>query len=120
MSTGKDCALLEDDREALSAVLPGAELIDSEYSFYIHAASLFKASSLVHQEVHFTQLALSVAPPYIDTSPLWQTVIKGFTDLGLYEDSYAALVSSPYEKQYVALYSALFTKPNFFEGNGSL
>lgn len=29
---------------------------------------------------------------------LWQTVIKGLTDSGLYDDAYTALTACPYEK----------------------
>lgn len=60
---------------------------------------LFKTASLVHQEVLFAQLALSVAPPDVDTSSLWYTVIKGCIDLGLYDDAYSSLIATPYEKQ---------------------
>jgi nuclear pore complex protein Nup160 len=49
----------------------------------------------------FSQLALSVAPPDTDTTGLWTNVIKGNIALGLFDDAYAALIVSPYEKLYV-------------------
>lgn len=87
-----------EDREALAAVLPGAELFESHFTFYLHAASLFKAIGISAYEVSFTQLALSCAPAGVNTSGLWHTVIKGLTDLSLYDDAYMALTSCPYEK----------------------
>lgn len=79
-------------------MLPGARLFTSDFEFYLHAAALFKSGSVITHEVHFTQLALSVAPYAVDTSELWYSAIKGLIDLGLYEDAYTALMSSPYEK----------------------
>ena len=70
----------------------------SSFEFYLHAAALFKPSSVTTYEVQFTQLALSVAPHGVNTAELWYSVIKGFTDLGLYDDAYTALMSSPYDK----------------------
>lgn len=61
-------------------------------------ASLFKSSGIVCYEVLFSQLALSVAPPDNDLTPLWYNVIYGLTELGHYEDAYNTLVSSPYDK----------------------
>lgn len=87
-----------EDNEALAAVLPGAELFYSDYHFYLHAASLFKSGSLVCHDVQFSQLAISVADTESDTTELWYSVIKGFTDLATYEDAYAALIACPHEK----------------------
>jgi hypothetical protein len=101
--TGPKNTLSAEDGQALSGVLPGAKLFDADFSFYLNTAALFKTASDVDHEVLFSQLALSVAPPDQDTTPLWYTVIKGLTDLALYEDAYAALVSVPYEKLYVPL-----------------
>ena len=95
---GIDSGLSFEDREALEAILPSAELFDSHFSFYLHAASLFRTVGVVSYEVSFTQLALSCAPTELNTSALWQTVIKGLADLGLYDDAYTALSSCPYEK----------------------
>lgn len=80
-------------------MLPGAILFDSEFSYYLHAAGLFKSVGLVYQETMFAQLALSVASQDVDTSALWLTVIRGYIDLALYDDAYAALLSTPYDKQ---------------------
>ncbi|KAF8076014.1 nucleoporin Nup120/160-domain-containing protein [Lyophyllum atratum] len=95
---GGDHVLSAEDQETLARILPATELLDSQYFFYIHASNLFKLSSWVHHEVFFAQLAISVAPPGADTSSLWATVINGLTDLGYYDDAYAALMSTPYEK----------------------
>lgn len=96
---GTDNALLQEDQEALAVVLPNAELFDSDFSFFVHASTLFKSSSLVQHDVLFSQLALSVAPECTDTSTLWNSVIKGYVDLGLFDDAYASLIATPYEKQ---------------------
>ncbi|KAJ7477151.1 nucleoporin Nup120/160-domain-containing protein [Mycena galericulata] len=96
---GPDNALSPEDHEALSFVLPASDPFDSAFFFYLHASKLFKMASLVQHEVQFAQLALSVAPPEADTSPLWNTIIKGYTDLSLYEDAYSSLIATPYERQ---------------------
>ncbi|GBE89216.1 hypothetical protein SCP_1502240 [Sparassis crispa] len=86
-------ALTTEDHEALAGVLPGAAFFQSVFDFDLHVAGLFKAVSVTSSEVVFSQLALSVAPPGV-----WYAVIRGLTDLGFYEDAYATLVSTPYEK----------------------
>ncbi|KAK7061352.1 nucleoporin Nup120/160-domain-containing protein [Favolaschia claudopus] len=95
---GPDQALTQEDHDALSAVLPPADPFDTVFFFYLHIAKLFKTALLVQHEVFFTQLALSVAPPDVDTSSLWHTIIKGYTDLSLYDDAHSALIATPYEK----------------------
>lgn len=92
-----------EDQQALAAVLPRAELFDTEFNFYLHASGLFKAASVIPQEVFFTQRSLSVAPSGLDTTDLWLNVIKGLTDLGLYEDAYTALVAAPSSRLYVLI-----------------
>ena len=52
---------------------------------------------LIDHEIHFAQLALSNAPPDWNTTDLWNTVIKGATDLGYWDNAYAALMSTPHE-----------------------
>lgn len=89
----------QEDREALLVVVPSARVFDSPFAFYIHASEMFKNHLLVYYEVRFAQLAISTAPPGVDTSTLWYTVIKGYLDLGRYDDAYAALMATPYEKQ---------------------
>lgn len=95
---GTDSGLSYEDREALGAVIPGGELFDTQFGFYLHAAALFRTLSVTGYEVLFSQHAISSAPPTVNTSMLWQVVIKGLTDSGLYDDAYAALMSSPYVK----------------------
>ena len=49
----------------------------------------------------FAQLASTVALP-VDTLALWVNVVKGYTDRAMYEDAYASLMSTPYEKLHAA------------------
>ncbi|KAJ3777455.1 nucleoporin Nup120/160-domain-containing protein [Lentinula raphanica] len=92
---GPDNALETEDRDALQAVLPSSHWFDSSFSFFLYIATLFKSNSLQHYEVHFTQLALSVAPPNTDTLSLWHTIVRGYIDLGLFDEAYAAWCSTP-------------------------
>ena len=82
-------------------MLPSGRVFDTQLEFYLHASDLFKAALSTYHDVFFTQLALSVAAPGLDTSALWHNVIKGLTDLGQYEDAYTALISAPNERLYV-------------------
>ena len=79
-------------------VLPGGELFDTEFAFYVHVSSLFKVSLQVHHEVLFSQLALSVVPEHFDCTDVWHNVIKGNIELRLYDEAYAALMTTPYDK----------------------
>ncbi|KAL4241382.1 Nucleoporin Nup120/160 [Abortiporus biennis] len=96
-SFGPTSGLTLEDRTALASVLPGSELSDSTFRFYIHVAELFKNASALNHEVYFSQLALSVSPSTIDSTWLWHIVVKGLSELGLYDDAYTALVSCPYD-----------------------
>ncbi|KAF5363323.1 hypothetical protein D9756_000589 [Leucocoprinus leucothites] len=98
-SFGPDCALMQEDRDALLAVMPSARVFESPFTFYTHASDMFKNHLLVNYEVLFAELAISTAPPNVDTSSLWFNVIKGYLDLGRYADAYATLMATPYEKQ---------------------
>ncbi|GBE77402.1 hypothetical protein SCP_0102750 [Sparassis crispa] len=93
VSFGRDSALTTEDHEALAGVLPGAVFFQSVFDFYLHVAGLFKAVSVTSSEVVFSQLALSVAPPGVDSASLWHAVIRGLTDLELYEDAIWECVS---------------------------
>jgi nuclear pore complex protein Nup160 len=77
-------------------------MFESEFQYYLHLCELYKAASLTYYEVKVSQLALSVAPPEADTMDLWNRIIKGFTDLGSYDEAYSALVVSPHKKLYVS------------------
>jgi nuclear pore complex protein Nup160 len=90
-----------EDAETLASVLPGAVLFDSEFTFYIHASAIFRSNGLTQQEVSFIRLALSVAPQDVDTSELWFGLIRGYIDLGFYEDAYSAIIATPYDSVYV-------------------
>ncbi|KAG1847541.1 nucleoporin Nup120/160-domain-containing protein [Suillus subalutaceus] len=96
-SFGHDSGLSLEDAETLASVLPGAVLFDSEFTFYIHASAIFRSSGLIQQEVSFIRLALSVAPQDVDTSELWFGLIRGYIDLGFYEDAYSAIIATPYD-----------------------
>ncbi|KAF8204833.1 nucleoporin Nup120/160-domain-containing protein [Pholiota molesta] len=87
-----------EDSDALVSVLPLGRQIDSQWSFYVFAADLFR-NTFVHHEVLFSQLAIQVAPPGAETGSLWNTVVKGYMDLGLYSDAYASIMTMPFEKQ---------------------
>jgi len=79
--------------------MPSSETLDSAHAFYIHVSEMFRKHSLVYYEVLFAQLAISSAPPDVDTSSLQSTVIKGYTDLGRYDDAYAAFLVTPFNEQ---------------------
>jgi hypothetical protein len=98
---GPDRALSNEDADALAAVLPNAELFASDFYHYVSMASFFAKAAETFYEVHFTQLAISVAPSDLDTSGLWYTAIKGNVDLAQYEDAYSVLITAPYDKLYV-------------------
>jgi hypothetical protein len=98
---GDDTGLSPEDAETLSSILPGAVLFDSEFTFYIHASAIFRSNGLTEQEASFIRLALSVAPGDVDTSDLWFTLIRAYTDLGYYEDAYSTIIATPYDSVYV-------------------
>ncbi|THH12327.1 hypothetical protein EW145_g80 [Phellinidium pouzarii] len=102
-SFGQDSVLSHDDNEALSSVLPSSAIFLTECDYYLHVAELFKVAGLTSHEVSFTKLALSVWPEGGDLNEVsvmsWAAVIKGYTDLSLYEDAYCALISSPHRDQ---------------------
>ena len=95
------------DLHPLIRVLPDSKLFDGPATFYLHIAMLFRFHSLLYEEVHFTQLALSLGSPLIEASALWRAVIGGYTDLGMFDDAYAAWAAAPYEEVYVFAYQIL-------------
>ena len=95
--TGPYSTLSFEDADALAAVLPGGQLFDSMFGFYLHASSLFKSASLIDHDVHFCRLAISNSPSDWDTNDLWSTVIRGATDLGYWDEAYAALMATPHD-----------------------
>jgi len=102
---GPDSALSNDDHEALLAVLPSASLFPSDFDFYLHVADICRVAGLQYEEVTFTKLALSVLPDGEESVDLWNCIIKGYTDLGLYDFAYSSLLASPYyeaRQQYVS------------------
>jgi len=117
---GPHSALSFEDADALAAVLPGGRLFDSTFGFYLHASTLFKAASLIDHEIRFVQLALSNAPPDWNTADLWNTVIKGATDLGYWDDAYAALMSTPHELLSVVVSLRFFRRLTIFAGGATV
>ena len=99
--------------------MPGGRLFDSTFGFYLHASTLFKAASLIDHEIHFAQLALSNAPSDWNTTDLWNTVIKGATDMGYWDGAYAALMSTPHEllSVDVLLRSSAFSRLTILAGS---
>ncbi|KAF9481999.1 hypothetical protein BDN70DRAFT_875624 [Pholiota conissans] len=87
-----------EDSDALTSVLPLGHSIDSQWAFYVFAAELFR-NTFVHHEILFSKLAIQVAPSGAETSSLWNTIVKGYTDLGLYDDAYASIMAIPSETQ---------------------
>jgi nuclear pore complex protein Nup160 len=104
-SAGVNNLTLEDS-DALASVLPSAQPMSSQFEFYLFVADLFRNHN-IHQEIHFSQLAIQVAPHGTETIQLWNAVVKGLTDLALYEDAYAAVMAMPFEKQFVVSFVAL-------------
>jgi nuclear pore complex protein Nup160 len=102
--TGPYSALSFEDADALAAVLPGGQFFDSIFGFYLHASSLFKSASLTDHDIHFARLAISNAPPDWDTNDLWSTIIRGATDLGYWDDAYAALMATPHDMLLVIIH----------------
>ena len=67
-------------------------------------AGLFKLAGMISNEVKFLKLALSVWPEGNEveaSAATWSAIIKGYSDLRLYEDAYTAIISSPHHEEYV-------------------
>ncbi|KAI5985403.1 nucleoporin Nup120/160-domain-containing protein [Pisolithus albus] len=73
--------------ETLSAVLPGKALHQSG----------FTEKGLTQHEVGFLQLALSVASPETNIPDLWYGLIRGYIDLGFWEEAYSAMIATPFD-----------------------
>jgi nuclear pore complex protein Nup160 len=114
--TGPYSALSFEDADALAAVLPGGQLFDSMFGFYLHASSLFKSVSLTDRDVHFAKLAIPNAPPDWDTNDLWSTVIRGATDLGYWDEAYAALMTTPHDMLFVIMHEGFLPNLRIFVG----
>lgn len=89
------------DLRSLKAVLPVNSFFKSDFEYYLHVAELFRNASIVQHDVTFSQHALAVAPEVSETSDVWANVIRGYSDLGSYEDAYSCLIASPHENLYV-------------------
>ncbi|KAI5985367.1 hypothetical protein EDD15DRAFT_2390179 [Pisolithus albus] len=73
--------------ETLSAVLPGKALHQSG----------FTEKGLTQHEVGFLQLALSVALPETNIPDLWYGLIRGYIDLGFWEEAYSVMIATPFD-----------------------
>ncbi|KAI5824156.1 hypothetical protein K523DRAFT_285520 [Schizophyllum commune Tattone D] len=93
-SLGPDSGSSPSEREGLAKLLPDGPLT-SEFAFAVHCSQLFKASNYVFHEVRFAQQALSLASDEDEMLILWETIIKGNTALGYYEEAVAALIAAP-------------------------
>jgi len=92
--------------------------MSSQFAFYLFAADLFR-NHYIQQEIHFSQLAIQLAPHGAETMQLWNAVVKGLTDLALYEDAYAAVMAMPFEKQCDFSFVALIHTQRIRTGKGS-
>lgn len=104
IAQGPENGLPIEDLEALDACFPNG-CLHSECDYYLHVSGLFKKAGMLAQEVHFLKLALAVWPKGQElleiSSSTWNAIIKGYSDLGLYDDAYCYLLSSPHVDQYV-------------------
>lgn len=94
--------VLSDAQQSLDAVLPSG-CCQSECAYYLHIAELFKRAGMTSHEVRFLRLALSVWPEGGELDEVsqntWSSIIKGYSGLGLYDDAYCCLISSPHHDQ---------------------
>jgi nuclear pore complex protein Nup160 len=88
---------MQDDLDALTAVLPGSQMLASDFDFYVEIAALFQKASETRWEAHFMQLALTVAPRGVDLTHIWQRMVKGYIDLHQWDDAYSGIMSMPIE-----------------------
>jgi hypothetical protein len=102
-SPGRDNALLLEDMQALKAMVN----VDSDFAFYKHVAFVIFKDTWTDWKVIFSQMALSVAPPNLEKTDLWNAVVDGNIDLGQYDEAYAALVAAPPDPSCV---SCVFTE----------
>lgn len=100
---GSHSALSTEDAQTLAQILKRDRPFSQPADFYDFVAHLFEAKSLTQHYIEFTQLAISVSEPDVDTSIHWQDVITGYIKLGLYDDAYAAWVATPYNHMLVLL-----------------
>jgi hypothetical protein len=48
------------------------------------------------QAIPFWRQAIEDAPPELDARGMWSKVFRAYVDLGMWEDAYVVLVSTPY------------------------
>ncbi|GJJ16272.1 hypothetical protein Clacol_010568 [Clathrus columnatus] len=108
--------LSEEDSAALRHVLPKITTGYNEYSYYKWVAIIFETEGYLAEAVKFHVLAIECAGSDIDTSELWRKVITGYLELEMFEDSYMALVTTPYDNMYVLWISVLTVCTDFLSG----
>ncbi|KIO30211.1 hypothetical protein M407DRAFT_20680 [Tulasnella calospora MUT 4182] len=106
ISFGDDGLLESEDADALEDVLP----LDEYYlpHYYNHVADLFAECSLDVYVARFTKLAIDSSPEEV-SEKLWETLLTSYIALGLYEDAYMALISTPHQSLQQRFISHLVT-----------
>jgi hypothetical protein len=80
---------------ALAAVLPPDVNVERPTSYLRHLVTLFDKTFNAAEVVYFARLAISHSDP-ADTQDLWFKCHKALLDLGLYEDAYTIMTSTPF------------------------
>ncbi|CAE6454482.1 unnamed protein product [Rhizoctonia solani] len=88
--------LTETDRLGLETVLPPPLSLESACVYYRHVAELFNDACCLTQAIPFWRQAIEDAPPDLDARGMWSKVFRAYVDLGMWEDAYVVLVSTPY------------------------
>lgn len=95
--TGREPFQQGEDVLALAAVLPPDVNVERPISYLRHLVTLFDKTSNAAETVYFARLAISQSDP-ADTQDLWFKCHKALLDLGLYEDAYAVMASTPFHE----------------------
>lgn len=80
---------------ALAAVLPLDVSTESSVSYYRHLVSVFEKTQNASEVVYFARLAINHSD-IADAQDLWFKSHKALLDLGLYEDAYTVMVTTPF------------------------
>ncbi|KAH7343853.1 nucleoporin Nup120/160-domain-containing protein [Rhizoctonia solani] len=93
---GPTTHLTQTDQLALESVLPPPLNLESACTYYRHVAELFNDACCLTQAIPFWRQAIDDAPPDLDARGMWSKVFRAYVDLGMWEDAYVVLVSTPY------------------------
>lgn len=80
---------------ALAAVLPPDVNTESSVSYYRHLVGIFEKTQNASEVVYFARLAINHSDNG-DVQDLWYKSHKALLDLGLYEDAYTVMVTTPF------------------------